>query len=215
MMLLYWLKSIHHPDTLIHWLSVGGLYLVTAIIFAETGLLFGFFLPGDSLLITAGVLTNPSNPNHLHGVSIEQFALWLSVSAIVGDQVGYFLGKKTGDLVFQRTDGLFFKRKHLLRAKEFYDRHGIAALLACRFIPVLRTFVPFVAGVAGMDYRRYLRWDILGGLIWINSLLCAGYYLGQSRFADRLDKIILVVIFISVLPVLIGAVRNQLKGRSA
>jgi len=214
MMLLYWLKNLHHSDTLIGLLSKGGIYIVTAIVFAETGLLVGFFLPGDSLLITAGVLTNPANPNHLHGVSVFDFAVALTLAAIIGDQVGYFLGRKTGELVYQREDSLLFKRKHLLRAKAFYERYGIAALLACRFIPILRTFVPFIAGVAGMDYRRYLRWDIVGGFVWINSLLAAGYWLGQTAYADRLDKVIVVVIFVSVLPIIIGALRRAFKGES-
>ena len=214
MTLLYWLKNLHHPDTLIQWLSTGGLYLITAIIFAETGLLFGFFLPGDSLLITAGVLTNPENPNHLMGASVYQFAVALSLAAIIGDQVGYFLGRKTGELIFEKEDSLFFKKKHLLRAKAFYERYGVAAIIACRFIPILRTFVPFVAGVAKMDYRRYLRWDILGGLVWINSLLFIGYFLGQSSYADRLDKIIVIVIFISVLPIVIGGIRKCFGGKT-
>jgi membrane-associated protein len=211
MMILYWLKTLHQPDTMIQWLSVGGIYIVTAIVFAETGLLFGFFLPGDSLLITAGVLTNPHNPNHLIGVSTTEFAVALSVAAIVGDQVGYFLGHKTGELIYDRKDGLFFKKKHLVRARAFYDRYGVIAVIACRFIPILRTFVPFIAGVARMEYRRYLKWDIFGGLLWINSLLWLGYYLGQTEYADRLDKIIVLVIFVSILPILIGAMRKSFR----
>ncbi len=213
MMLLYWLKSLHHPDTFQLWLSTGGIFLVTAIIFAETGLLIGFFLPGDSLLITAGVLNNPNNPNHLIGASIFSFAIALSLAAIIGDQVGYWLGRKTGDVIFNREDGLLFKKKHLLRAKGFYDQYGIAAIIACRFVPILRTFVPFVAGVTKMEYPRFLRWDILGGLLWINSLLGVGYYLGQTELANRLDKVIVIVIFISVLPIVLGAARKSFGGK--
>ncbi|MBU6154489.1 MAG: VTT domain-containing protein [Bdellovibrionales bacterium] len=213
MMTLYWLKSLHHTDTMIQWLSVGGIYIVTGIIFAETGLLIGFFLPGDSLLITAGVLTNPENPNHLTGVTTTQFAIALSIAAIVGDQVGYYLGRKTGELIYERKDGLIFKKKYVIRAKNFYERYGVIAIIACRFIPILRTFVPFIAGVAKMNYPRYLKWDIFGGLLWINSLLWLGYYLGQTAYADRLDKIIVLVIFVSVLPIFIGAIRKSL-GRS-
>ncbi len=212
MELLHWLKSLHQSDTLIQILSSGGLYIVTAIVFAETGLLVGFFLPGDSLLITAGVLTNPNNPTHLEGVSVFDFAVALTIAAIVGNQVGYFLGRKTGELIFERKDGVLFKRKHLIRAKGFYDRYGVAAILACRFVPILRTFVPFVAGVARMNYPKFLRWDILGGAFWINSLLAIGYYLGQTSYADRLDKIIVIVIFVSFLPILIGLVRKSMKG---
>jgi membrane-associated protein len=214
MMLMVWLKSLHHPDTFHHWLSTGGIFLVTAIIFAETGLLVGFFLPGDSLLITAGVLNNPNNPNHLIGTSIGEFALALSLAAVIGDQVGYWLGRKSGDLIFNREDGLLFKKKHLLRAKAFYDRYGVFAVVACRFIPILRTFVPFVAGVTKMDYPRFLRWDIFGGLFWINSLLGIGYYLGQTDLANRLDKVIVIVILVSVMPIMIGAVKRALGGKS-
>ena len=213
MMTLYWLKSLHSTDTMIQWLSVGGIYVITGIIFAETGLLVGFFLPGDSLLITAGVLTNPSNPNHLTGVTTLEFAVALSLAAIIGDQVGYCLGRKTGEVIYERKDGFLFKKKHVIRAREFYERYGVAAIIACRFIPILRTFVPFIAGVAKMDYRRYLKWDIFGGLLWINSLLWIGYFLGQSEYADRLDKIIVLVIFVSVLPIVIGAVKKSM-GRS-
>jgi membrane-associated protein len=208
--LLDWLKSLHNPDTFAQWLSTGGIYVVTAIIFAETGLLFGFFLPGDSLLITTGVLANPANPNYVPGLSIGLFMAVLTVAAIVGDQVGYFLGHKTGDAVYARPDGLLFKRKHLERAHAFYEKYGIAAIIACRFIPIMRTFVPFVAGMARMPYSKFLGWDILGGIVWINSLLVAGYFLGQTGLANRLDKVIVIVIFVSTLPMIIGALKHFL-----
>ncbi|NDF15487.1 DedA family protein [bacterium] len=209
--LIAWVKSLHQVDTIVHWLSVGGLYLVTGVIFAETGLLAGFFLPGDSLIITTGVLTNPLNPNHLPGLSVYSCAIAMTFAAILGDQVGYFLGRKAGEMVFDRKDGVIFKRDHLIRAKAFYDQYGVAAILACRFIPIFRTFVPFVAGVAGMKYRKYLAWDVLGGMVWINSLLTVGYFLGQTVYADRLDKIIVIVVFVSILPIIIGAVKKSLQ----
>ena len=146
-----WIKSLHRPETFAIWLSQGGLYLIACIIFAETGLLFGFFLPGDSLLITAGVFSNPLNPNHIAGIDLAPLMLVLSTVAILGDQLGYYFGRKTGEVVFARKDGIFFKKKYVLQAKSFYDRYGVAALIACRFIPILRTFVPFVAGVARME----------------------------------------------------------------
>jgi membrane-associated protein len=210
--LLNWVKSLHDPATFQAWLSTGGVVLVTAIIFAETGLLAGFFLPGDSLLITVGVLNHPANPNHIPGSSILHYAIALTLAAIIGDQVGYWLGRKAGEIVFSRPDSFFFKKKHLTRARDFYDRYGIAAIIACRFIPIFRTFVPFVAGVAKMDYPRFLRWDILGGVVWINSLLTIGYFLGQTELANRLDKVIVIVIFVSVLPILIGAAKRAFQG---
>ena len=209
-----WIKSLHSPETFARWLSEGGLYLITLIIFAETGLLLGFFLPGDSLLITAGVFSNPANPNHIEGISALSLAAVLTVTAILGDQVGYFLGRKTGEVVFTKNDGLFFKKKYVHDAKGFYDRYGVAAIIGCRFVPILRTFVPFVAGVAKMEYRRFLKWDILGGTLWINSMIIIGYYLGQTEFANRLDKVIVLVILVSVIPIAIGAVKKILKGKA-
>jgi membrane-associated protein len=215
MALIEWIKSLHNPETFALWLSQSGLLIITMIIFAETGLLLGFFLPGDSLLITAGVFANPMNPNHIAGIEIGLLALVLTVTAIAGDQLGYFLGRKAGNLIFERKDGLFFKKKYLHEAKSFYDRYGIAAIIACRFVPILRTFVPFVAGVTRMEYSRFFKWDILGGALWINSMLCLGYFLGQTEFANRLDKVILLVIFVSIIPMMVGAVRKMtvLKGR--
>ena len=202
------LKSLHNPDTFAQWLSSGGVYFITAIIFAETGLLLGFFLPGDSLLITAGVLSNPANPNAVAGLSLITLQLVLTVAAIVGDQVGYFLGRKTGEAIFTKEDGMFFKKKYVREAHAFYEKYGVAAIIACRFVPILRTFVPFVAGVAKMEYKKYFRWDMLGGFLWINSMLTIGYFLGQTEFANRLDKIVVLVIFVSVMPIAIGGFRK-------
>ncbi len=205
--ILHWIKSLHDPETFSMWLSTGGLFAVAGIIFAETGLLLGFFLPGDSLLITTGVLCNPANPHYIQGLSIVLFHVVLTVCAIVGDQLGYFLGLKTGESVYKRPDGRFFKKKYLDQAHAFYGRYGRMAIIACRFIPIMRTFVPFVAGAAEMPYRQYLMWDIIGGTLWINSLLAVGYYLGQTELANRLDKVIVIVIFVSVLPMVIGALK--------
>ena len=206
---LDWLKALHQADTFTQWLATGGMMIVTAIIFAETGLLLGFFLPGDSLLITTGVLSNPLNPNYIQGLSIWQFQIILVIAAIVGDQLGYFLGKQTGHAIFSRPDGLIFKKAHAHRAKAFYEKFGVAALIACRFVPIMRTFVPFMAGVAEMPYSKFAKWDALGGLVWITSLLWVGYYLGQTSFANRLDKIIVIVVFVSVLPMVIGAIKSR------
>ena len=201
-------KSLHNPDTFAQWLSTGGVIAVTGIIFAETGLLLGFFLPGDSLLITAGVLSNPLNPNAVPGLDLMKLQIALTLAAIIGDQVGYFLGRKTGDAIFTREDGFLFKKKHVIEAHAFYEKYGVAAIIACRYIPIFRTFVPFVAGVAKMEYRKYLKWDILGGVLWINSLLLVGYYLGQTQLANRLDKIIILVVFVSTMPVIIGGIKK-------
>lgn len=211
--LLEWVKTLHQPETFSAWLSTGGVFIITAIIFAETGLLLGFFLPGDSMLITAGVLSNPFNPNHLDGISLLTLSVCLTLAAIVGDQLGYWLGRKTGSAVFTREDSFLFKKHYVERAHAFYEQYGIIAILACRFIPILRTFVPFIAGVSRMPYAKFAKWDTLGGFVWINSLLVGGYFLGQSRYANRLDKIILIVIFVSVLPIVLGAFKKIIEGR--
>ena len=201
-------KSLHNPETFATWLSTGGVILVTGIIFAETGLLLGFFLPGDSLLITAGVLSNPANPNAVPGLELINLQVALTLAAIIGDQVGYFLGRKTGEAIFTRNDGFLFKKKHVTEAHAFYEKYGVGAIIACRYIPIFRTFVPFIAGVAKMEYKKYLKWDIVGGFLWINTLLMVGYFLGQTTFANRLDKIIVLVIFVSVLPIIIGGIKK-------
>ncbi len=208
---LMWLKSLHNPDTFASWLSTGGVWVVSGIIFAETGLLLGFFLPGDSLLITTGVLCNPLNPNHLDGLSIWMFQVILVIAVIIGDQCGYALGRKTGDLVYARKDGFLFKKKYVKNAHDFYEKYGIVAIIACKFVPIMRTFVPFIAGVARMPYRKYVLWDIVGGTVWITSLLWVGYYLGQTELANRLDKIIVLVVFVSVLPMGVGILKSILK----
>ena len=202
------IKLLHNPDTFAHWLSSGGVAIVTAIVFAETGLLLGFFLPGDSLLITAGVLCNPANPNAVPGLVLFTLQVALTIAAIFGDQVGYFLGRKTGDTIFTKEDNFLFKKKYVTDAHAFYEKYGAAAIIGCKFIPIFRTFVPFIAGVAKMEYRKYVQWDVLGGILWINSLLLVGYFLGQTSLANRLDKIIVLVIFVSVLPILIGGIRK-------
>jgi membrane-associated protein len=211
--LIEFVKSLHRPETFTAWLSAGGLFVVTGIIFAETGLLLGFFLPGDSLLITTGVLCNPLNPNHVLGLALVDFMVVLTVAAIVGDQLGYFLGARLGQWVSNRPDSLLFKKRHLVAAHEFYERYGIASIIAARYVPIMRTFVPFVAGMAQMNYRKYIMWDIVGGVLWINSLLLIGYYLGQTELANRLDKVIVIVIFVSVLPMVVGAGRKIWKER--
>lgn len=205
--IFHWVQSLHNSEALMQMLASGGLGLAAFIIFAETGLLAGFFLPGDSLLITVGVLTQELHPLHLPGFDLWLVQVVLVLAAICGDNVGYFLGFRAGHAIFDRPDGRFFKKKHLTAAHAFYERNGPKAIVGCRFIPIFRTFVPFAAGVARMSYRRYLAWSVLGGLIWILSLTWAGNLLGQTQLANRLDKLIVVVVFVSLLPVFASALK--------
>jgi membrane-associated protein len=204
------LKQLHSPDGLRHIVQAGGIVALTAIIFAETGLLAGFFLPGDSLLVTAGIFTSS---NGMGGEGI--FDLWtllivLTIAAVVGDQVGYILGRKTGSLIYQRKDSFFFKKKYLDDAKAFFDHHGPKALIFARFVPIFRTFVPFTAGMGQMDYKKFVRYNVIGGVLWIFSMILLGHYLGTTPLADQLHKVIVVVVFVSILPMLFTLAKRLL-----
>ncbi len=178
--------------------TVGYVGLV-GIIFAESGLFFGFFLPGDSLLLTAGLLASHGDLNLL------VLLLLLPPAAILGDNVGYWFGRKTGPPIFSRENSLFFRRKNLLAAKAFYDKHGGKTIVLARFMPFIRTFAPIVAGAVEMNYRHFFIFNVLGGLLWTVGVTLAGYFLGES--IPDIDRyfllIVAVVIFISALPSLI------------
>ena len=191
---------------LVQWAGYFGL---TAIVFAETGLLIGFFLPGDSLLVTAGLLA--SQPGF--GLNVYLLGLILSIAAIVGDSVGYAIGRSTGPRIFTRENSVLFNRKHLERAHAFYEKHGGKTIIIARFMPIVRTFAPVVAGVADMHYRTFIAYNVIGGLAWVWSMLFIGYFLG--RWVPGIDKhiepVILVVIFLSILPGIISWVRERRK----
>ena len=191
---------------LIQWAGYVGL---TLIIFAETGLLIGFFLPGDSLLVTAGLLA--SQPEFRLDVYV--MGVILSIAAIVGDSVGYAIGRASGPRIFTREDSLFFHKKHLLRAHAFYEKHGGKTIVLARFMPIVRTFAPVVAGVAQMRYRSFIFYNVFGGLLWIWSMLFTGYFLGRwvPGIDRHIEKVIIVVIFLSILPGIIGWLRERKK----
>lgn len=186
--------------TLIVAVGYVGLFL---IVFAESGLLFGFFFPGDSLLFTAGFLASPAGKAVLaNDVDVRVLVPLLCVAAVAGDAVGYSFGLRVGRRLFQREDSLFFHRKHLLRAEAFYERHGGKAIILARFLPAVRTFAPIVAGVAVMRYRRFAAFNVIGGAGWVLSMALGGYFLGNViPDPDRyLLPIIALIILISVLP---------------
>ena len=191
---------------LVQWAGYIGL---TGIIFAETGLLIGFFLPGDSLLVTAGLLA--SQPGF--GLNVYLLGLILSIAAIVGDSVGYAIGRATGPRIFTRENSLLFNRKHLERAHAFYEKHGGKTIILARFMPIVRTFAPVVAGVADMHYRTFIAYNVIGGLLWVWSMLFIGYFLGRwvPGIDKHIEKVILVVIFLSILPGIIGWWRERSK----
>jgi membrane-associated protein len=197
-------NKLRDLPALVQWAGYVGL---SAIIFAETGLLIGFFLPGDSLLVTAGLLA--ADP--AFGLNVWWLGLILSVAAIVGDTVGYNIGKQTGPRIFTREDSLFFHKKHLLRAQAFYAKHGGKTIIIARFMPIVRTFAPVVAGVGQMEYRRFLAYNVFGGIFWIWSMLMIGFVLG-TRFpalTQHLEKLIILIVFLSILPGIIAWLRER------
>jgi membrane-associated protein len=188
----------------VQWAGYVGL---TIIIFAETGLLVGFFLPGDSLLVTAGLLA--ADP--AFGLNVWLLGLILTVAAIVGDTVGYHVGKATGPRIFTRENSLFFHKSHLLKAQAFYEKHGGKTIIIARFMPIVRTFAPVVAGVGQMRYASFLAYNVVGGVLWIWSMLIIGYVLAKTvpGVATHVEKVILVVVFLSILPGIIAWWRNR------
>ena len=185
----------------------GGYVAMAIIIFAENGLLVGFFLPGDSLLITAGILIG----SHVVDLSFLPLALLLIACAILGEMCGYLIGRTAGEKLYQRKDSRLFKREHLMRAHHFYEKHGGTTIVLARFIPIVRTFVPVVAGAAKMDARKFALFNVIGGVIWIFAGLLLGLLLGRSvpNIGDYLYLVILIVIFLSLLPPLIEWLRSR------
>jgi membrane-associated protein len=206
------LRDLFHFLTDVRGLVQAGGYLALAIIvFAETGLMIGFFLPGDSLLVTAGLFAAKGDLN----------IVWLNVllitCAIVGDATGYYIGKKLGPALFRKEDSLLFKKKHLVATHEFYERHGGKTIILARFIPVIRTFAPVVAGMANMSYRRFALFNIVGGVGWVVSMTMLGYLLVTLFPAteQHIEKVILIVIFASILPGIIEWLRARAKAKKA
>ena len=187
------LAQLYDVRGLIEW---GGTAMVCAIVFAETGLFVGFFLPGDSLLVTAGVF---AGAGHL---KLAWLLSLVTLCAITGDQVGYLIGWRAGQTLYQRKDSRFFKRKHLDRAHEFYERNGGKTIILARFLPIVRTFCPPVAGAAKMNYAQYLLFDIAGGICWVWSMILLGFTLGRTipNVDKRIHYIIAAVIVVSFMP---------------
>ena len=190
-----------HPDRYLEAFGPIGMFISIGIIFAESGLFFGFFLPGDSLLLTCGLLA-------FKGI----FNIWIlligfPIAAILGDNVGYWFGNKVGPPIFSRPESRFFKPQNLAKAKEFYDRYGPITIVLARFMPFIRTFAPIVAGAVSMRYRTFFFYNVIGGLLWGAGVTLAGYFLGALFPAEVLDRyfivIVLVVIFVSALPTLL------------
>ena len=205
----HFLRSLFDPEGLKELIRSGGPLLICAIVFVETGLFVGFFLPGDSLLITAGIFAAAA------AVPVPTL-LWhwllpVVLCAIVGDQLGYWIGRSAGGALYKREDSLFFRKSHLLRAHEFYEKYGGRAVILARFVPIVRTFCPPVAGAAGMPYGRYVAFDIVGGIVWVTATIVGGYTLGRSvpNIGKYIHYVILVVMVLSLLPAIIGVMKTR------
>ena len=182
------------------WLQDGGIFLLAAIVFAESGLFFGFFLPGDSLLFIAGFLSSEAGGSHLPALPIV--ALVTVVAAIVGDQVGYWFGAKVGPALFDKPESRLFKPAHVQRAHSFLEKYGSRTIVLARFVPIVRTFAPIVAGVGQMRYRTFIAYNIAGGILWGVGVTSLGYFLGEINFIkENIEIAILAIVFISILPV--------------
>jgi membrane-associated protein len=187
-----------------------GLLGIFAIIFAESGLFFGFFLPGDSLLFTAGLLTHPNDFFHLD-VPVGLLALGCSIAAVGGDQVGYTFGSKMGPRIFNRPDSRFFKREFIDRTEAFFDEHGSKAIVLARFVPIVRTFVPIVAGASNMKYRTFAAYNVIGGVSWATGFVLLGWALGE-RFpwlTEKVELLAIVIIAVSLVPMGIEILRHR------
>jgi membrane-associated protein len=202
------LHFLFNVKGLIEW---GGALLVCTIVFIETGFFVGFFLPGDSLLVTAGVF---AASGQLH---LTELLLLVPLCAIVGDQIGYWIGRKAGQALYRREDSLIFRKRHLQRAHDFYEKYGGKTVILARFVPIIRTFCPPVAGAAQMAYGRYLSYDIAGGLLWGGGMILGGYFLGRQipNISDNIHYVIAVVVFLSILPPAITLLRARFSGSPA
>lgn len=204
--MLDWLKQFLHWVTDVQGIVTGGgTLLVCVIVFIETGLFVGFFLPGDSLLVTAGVFAASGHLN------LGALLFFCSICAIVGDQVGYAIGHRAGRTLYNRPDSRFFKRKHLERTQAFYEKYGPKTIVIARFVPIVRTFAPAVAGAANMHYRRFVTYNIAGGILWVFSMVLLGYFLGRQvpDINKNIHYVIAVVIVLSVLPPIIEIMKER------
>ncbi|MCO7218849.1 DedA family protein [Klenkia sp. PcliD-1-E] len=195
-----------------HLINTFGLIGIMVILFAECGLLVGFFLPGDSLLFTAGLLV----ASGLLTVRLWVLLVALPLAAIAGNLVGYWIGRRVGPAVFSRPDSRLFKAEYVAKAQAFFDRNGNRTILLARFVPIVRTFATVMAGVSRMDVRRYVVWSVLGGVLWAAGVTLLGYFLGQVAVVrDHVELFILGVVALSLVPVVIEVVRGRRSGRPA
>lgn len=208
--LLDFMHNLSDPDWIV---AHGGLYLLLFIIFAETGILIGFFLPGDPILFIAGMIV--SNMTLEPSQQIPTLMYWIlliSISAVLGNFVGYWCGKLFGKRILQIKDSWFFKKHYIVKAQEFYEKRGGGAIVLARFLPVVRTFAPIVAGIVGMNFSKFVLYNVLGAFLWTGSLMTLGYLLGESPWVQQnLELVILGIVVIATAPVILKAITGNKK----
>jgi len=206
--LLQYVHKIYDVKWLI---QLGGIPMIAGIIYSETGLMVGFFLPGDSLLVTAGIFAAAGY------LDLGLLLAVVTIAGIVGDQTGYWIGKKTGPAIFKREDSLLFKKHHVKRAHEFCEKYGAKTIVLARFVPIVRTFAPVVAGVAQMNYRKFVFYNIAGGILWVFSMVLGGFFLGSAipEIEKRIHYVIGIVVILSILPAVIEIAKAKKKAYAA
>ena len=205
-----WLDAANLITTIVKWFGPWAILGVMLVIFAETGLLIGFFLPGDSLLFTLGMFVGTGAV----GVHIWVAAPLVWLAAVAGNQTGYLIGRKAGPAIFNKPDSRLFKQEYVERTSDFFERHGGKAVTLAQFVPIVRTFTPVIAGVGKMHYRHFITFNILGATFWAFGITWLGYFLGTITWIqDNIDAMILVIVFISVAPMLISGISQFIKSR--
>ncbi len=200
------LKQLVNPESIINY---GGIYLLLFVVFAETGLFVGFFLPGDSLLFTAGLLCS-TGILRLHPVIL---VILIILAAVAGNMVGYSFGKKVGPLLFSRKSSFLFRQEHLVTAHEFYVKHGKLTIILSRFLPIVRTFAPIVAGIVKLEYYKFFIYSLVGAFFWVSSLVLTGYFMGKyiPETKDYLGYIVIFLIVITSIPFIYNSIMNKFK----
>lgn len=202
------LKKLVNPESIIHY---GGIYLLLFVVFAETGLFIGFFLPGDSLLFTAGLLCSTG----ILKIHILLLVILIITAAVTGNMVGYAFGKKVGPLLFKRKSGFLFRQEQLVAANEFYKKHGKKTIILSRFLPILRTFAPIVAGIVKLEYYKFFIYSLIGAFFWVCTLVLAGYFMGRyiPGVKDYLGYIVIFLIVITSIPIIYNSIKKKINSK--
>jgi membrane-associated protein len=198
-------KELVNPESIINY---GGLYLLLFVVFAETGLFIGFFLPGDSLLFTAGLLCS-TGILHIHPVFLVALIV---IAAVTGNMTGYYFGKKVGVLLFKRKSGFLFRQEHLVIANDFYKKHGKKTIILSRFSRIVRTFAPIIAGIVKLEYYKFFMYSLIGGILWVTTLVLTGFFMGKyiPGTAEYLEYIVIFLIVITSIPFIYNSIRKRI-----